>query len=104
MRYLLASIILCISLQAANASLSPAELAKVALAPPENAAVPPNLVFHDLTGRAVTSSNLNCVRRCCFLSISLATRFVDLHLQSLRERWVKPICERAPISGSSSSV
>jgi protein SCO1 len=54
MRSLLAGIILCISLQAANASLSPAELAKVALAPPENAAVPLNLVFHDLTGRAVT--------------------------------------------------
>ena len=54
MKSLLASIILCVSLQAANASLSPAELAKVALAPPENAAVPPDLTFHDLTGRAVT--------------------------------------------------
>ena len=54
MKSLLAGIILCISLQAANASLSPAELAKIALAPPKNAAVPPDLVFYDLTGHAVT--------------------------------------------------
>jgi protein SCO1/2 len=56
MKSLFASIILCISLHAAHASLSPAELAKVILAPPANAAVPSGLVFHDLTGHAVTIS------------------------------------------------
>ncbi|HWG43667.1 MAG TPA: SCO family protein [Gemmataceae bacterium] len=56
MKSLFASIILCISLHAAHASLSPAELAKVILAPPANAAVPSGLVFHDLNGHAVTIS------------------------------------------------
>jgi len=54
MKALLACIILCMSAQAADASLSPAELAKVTLAPSQNAAVPANLMFHDLTGRRVT--------------------------------------------------
>jgi protein SCO1 len=54
MKPLLIGILLCISAHAANASLSPAELAKVTLSPPPNATVPPGLVFHDLTGRAVT--------------------------------------------------
>jgi protein SCO1/2 len=54
MKRFLAGIILCISFHAASASLSPAELARVTLASPKNAAVPPDLVFYDLTGRAVT--------------------------------------------------
>jgi len=54
MKALLAGIILSMSVPAANASLNPAELARVTLAPSQNAAVPPDLLFHDLAGRAVT--------------------------------------------------
>lgn len=53
MKALLACIILCLSAQAADASLSPAELARVTLAPSHDAAIPANLIFHDLTGRPV---------------------------------------------------
>ena len=62
MKSLLAGIIFCISVHAANASLNSAELATVVLAPPKNAAVPLDLRFRDLTGSTVTfASSLNHV-------------------------------------------
>jgi protein SCO1 len=54
MKALLAGIILCMSAQAADASLNPAELARVTLAPSQNATVPLDLTFHDLNDRSVT--------------------------------------------------